>query len=181
MVRMDQSDFYSEDDDNTPLNQLAFRRKKKFKRLRRARGDDMPQKKNAQRRVYVDNALNRRLGRVGKPYGHHHMKRAKTGAQLRRTTRARTVRLADGTQVRLANGDYQIIAPKKGGGAKKKLTACIPSIHPRQLPQAKAVMSAGGPRDRMRKIGQPWRARRGWRWSNGEATEFFLQGRQSST
>ena len=150
---MDQYDFYSSDDDDTPLDRLAFRRKKKFKRLRRARGDDMPPKKKTRRQVYVDNALNRRLGRVGKPYGGHKMMRLADG-------RAKTMRLADGTKVRLFKGDYKVIKPKKKahkGG--KKLTAYQAFVKANY--HTKAVMSAGGPRDRMRKLGQMWRARRG--------------------
>ena len=161
---MDQYDFYSEDDDDTPLDRLAFRRKKKFKRLRRARGrgeDDMPlnqlfpakKKKKTRRRVYVDNALNRRLGRVGKPYGGHKMMRLADG-------RAKTMRLADGTKVRLFKGDYKVIKPKKKahkGG--KKLTAYQAFVKANY--HTSAVMNAGGPRDRMRKLGAMWRARRG--------------------
>ena len=100
--------------------------------------------------VYVDNALNRRLGRVGKPYGkhHHHAKTTRLA-----DGQAKTMRLADGTRVRLFNGDYQVIKPtkKKTHKGGKKLSPYAQLVKDNY--HTKTVMSAGGPRDRMRKLG----------------------------
>ena len=208
---MDQNDFDSSDDDDTPLNQLAFRRKTKFKRLRRARGDMPPKKKKTRRRVYVDNALNRRLGRVGKPYGghHHHTKRAQLSNSLGRADEQERWRESKRAFASLQRSEWLALSRKHGGipltphsdAAYDVLMDYIKSKKHRDVvrgvvrqsiagkktkaPRAKtmrlkkgggltayqafvkanyhtkAVMNAGGPRDRMRKLGAMWRATRG--------------------